>query len=231
MRKIFLLAFVVVQEFVVWSSPVNSMLGADGIEMNGESINIIPIEYLESTGTQWIDTEVPVVNGLECELVTEIEQRVGQVNIAGISVGGQKEERYFLRGSPDTGRVGTVDISLGYWWSNLNTSSVLGKHTLFIKNTFYGGNAIYGVDNDAFISTHKTSNIYSGRYSFCIMKVASTIDSGFRIYSIVLMLNNEIIYDAIPVRIGRIGYMYDRVSGELFGNMGTGEFILGPDVE
>lgn len=26
-----------------------------------------------------------------------------------------------------------------------------------------------------------------------------------------------------------VGYMYDRVSGELFGNAGTGAFVIGPD--
>jgi len=34
----------------------------------------------------------------------------------------------------------------------------------------------------------------------------------------------------IPVRVGQIGYIYDRVSGQLFGNQGTGAFLLGPDV-
>lgn len=35
--------------------------------------------------------------------------------------------------------------------------------------------------------------------------------------------------DFIPVRVGQVGYMYDRVSGQLFGNQGTGNFVLGPD--
>jgi hypothetical protein len=35
--------------------------------------------------------------------------------------------------------------------------------------------------------------------------------------------------DLIPVRIGNVGYMYDKVSGQLFENQGTGNFILGPD--
>ena len=38
------------------------------------------------------------------------------------------------------------------------------------------------------------------------------------------------IYDMIAVRIGTAGYMYDTVSGELFGNVGSGTFILGPDI-
>lgn len=42
--------------------------------------------------------------------------------------------------------------------------------------------------------------------------------------------NNNLILDLIPVRKGNVGYMYDKVSGQLFGNAGTGSFILGPDV-
>ena len=38
------------------------------------------------------------------------------------------------------------------------------------------------------------------------------------------------VLDLIPVRKGNIGYMYDRVSGQLFGNQGTGAFIIGNDV-
>lgn len=39
-----------------------------------------------------------------------------------------------------------------------------------------------------------------------------------------------LVLDLIPVRKGNVGYMYDRVSGQLFGNQGTGEFVLGKDV-
>ena len=35
--------------------------------------------------------------------------------------------------------------------------------------------------------------------------------------------------DLIPVRVGQVGYMYDKVSRQLFGNSGTGNFILGND--
>ena len=42
--------------------------------------------------------------------------------------------------------------------------------------------------------------------------------------------DNVLVRDYIPVRVGLVGYMYDKVSGELFGNEGTGKFILGPDI-
>ena len=41
--------------------------------------------------------------------------------------------------------------------------------------------------------------------------------------------NGVVVVELIPVRIGTTGYLYDKVSGKLFGNAGTGNFILGPD--
>lgn len=43
--------------------------------------------------------------------------------------------------------------------------------------------------------------------------------------------DHSLVGDLIPVRVGQVGYMYDRVRGQLFGNAGTGDFILGPDVQ
>lgn len=35
--------------------------------------------------------------------------------------------------------------------------------------------------------------------------------------------------DLIPVRVGQAGYLYDKISGMMFGNSGTGDLVLGPD--
>lgn len=51
-----------------------------------------------------------------------------------------------------------------------------------------------------------------------------------RIYYFKAWKNNMLVRDFIPVRVGQVGYMYDRVSGQLFGNVGTGTLILGDDV-
>ena len=53
--------------------------------------------------------------------------------------------------------------------------------------------------------------------------------SNSRIYSCRIRVGGVIIRDYIPVRKGTVGYLYDRVTGELFGNAGTGDFALGPD--
>lgn len=54
--------------------------------------------------------------------------------------------------------------------------------------------------------------------------------TGVRISSFKLWDGDTLIIDFLPVRVGQVGYMYDKVSGQLFGNAGTGSFILGNDV-
>ena len=49
------------------------------------------------------------------------------------------------------------------------------------------------------------------------------------IYYFKVWEDDALVLDLIPVRVGTTGYMYDKVSGQLFGNEGTGNFILGPD--
>jgi hypothetical protein len=51
-----------------------------------------------------------------------------------------------------------------------------------------------------------------------------------RVYACQIFQNDVLVKDFVPVRIGQVGYMYDTVSGELFGNLGTGDFTLGPDI-
>jgi hypothetical protein len=50
-----------------------------------------------------------------------------------------------------------------------------------------------------------------------------------KLYYCKVWQSGTLLHDLIPVRVGQVGYMYDRVSGELFGNAGTGAFTLGND--
>jgi hypothetical protein len=51
-----------------------------------------------------------------------------------------------------------------------------------------------------------------------------------KIGAVSITVGGSLVRDYIPVRVGTTGYMYDRVSGNLFGNSGTGSFVLGNDV-
>jgi hypothetical protein len=51
----------------------------------------------------------------------------------------------------------------------------------------------------------------------------------WRVYGVKIYEDGVLAYDFIPVRVGTISYMYDRVSGQLSGNHGTGDFLYGND--
>lgn len=55
-------------------------------------------------------------------------------------------------------------------------------------------------------------------------------DLGAKLYLFKIEASGSTLLDMIPVRVGSVGYMYDKVSGNLFGNDGSGSFILGNDI-
>lgn len=59
----------------------------------------------------------------------------------------------------------------------------------------------------------------------------ANIQAGLKFISMTMQEGTTMMLDFIPVRVGQVGYLYDRVSGQLFGNAGTGDFILGPDIQ
>jgi hypothetical protein len=68
-------------------------------------------------------------------------------------------------------------------------------------------------------------------YLFAMNNVGNAaMKARMKLYSFSLSENGTQIMDMIPVRVGTTGYMYDKVSKTLFGNAGTGDFVLGNDV-
>lgn len=51
-----------------------------------------------------------------------------------------------------------------------------------------------------------------------------------KIYCCSITQGGTLVRDFIPVRVGRFGYLFDRVTGKFFANQGTGDFLLGPDI-
>lgn len=179
------------------------------------------VEYLESDGTQWIDTNfVPDdTSGLY------IKAYANKKFANAIAVGVRQT-------SGDT-----------RWWINYSTTLEISWNTWIGYNVTYA-NVITEVENNFLNSktgkingvikrtTYPTlSNITNSAYLFIGNLYGTTTASPFigRIYNVKFSRNNTIVMDMIPVRVGQVGYMYDKVSGQLFGNSGTGNFILGND--
>lgn len=84
-------------------------------------------------------------------------------------------------------------------------------------------------------SESRTINVTTGNYSQNIqLRLFGVHDANtygkWRVYNFKLYRGTYLMMDLVPVRIGQVGYMYDQISGALYPNSGTGDFILGPDV-
>ena len=182
------------------------------------------VEYLESTGTQWIDTLVNADSNLSVEIMmANAGTPFTNVNPCG-AILITPRCRHHLNFSSS---------GIDYYFGNGDGITASSKYSpadaeIFtfkvdaISKTFTLGRVIVTLPNDTFdtgmsywlFGRNGTTPPYLG--SLCI-------------YSAKLWDGNTLVRDFIPVCVGTIGYMYDRASGQLFGNAGTGAFIIGPD--
>ena len=183
------------------------------------------IEYLESTGTQYIDTGYTPVIGDSIYCVFMLDVAASRTYQCLYSAGTENYQLIFLLGSINdntgayikhfaTGKAQTLAFnpSVNKWYTLTVTSagvSTIGNYT---------------------ITSSPEAEIDGNEKNLWLWKRRNnTSPFNGRIRRFYIMNNGVMKLDLIPVRVGNVGYMYDKVSGKLFGNVGTGSFILGPD--
>ena len=194
----------------------HSMMGGKRLPYDAE------VEYLESTGTQYINTGV-----------------VGSSDITFDAL------VYRSTASTNECAIGSYGNSLRYWASYFfgrnyyigmggQTNSVTLAPTgewiqqeLKLESRYFN---LYA--NDTIVASCRSSefttgeSIYIGGMNFS--GSANYFFSG-RFGRVRLYSDGTLDRDYIPVRVGTVGYLYDRVTRRLFGNAGTGVFGYGND--
>lgn len=183
------------------------------------------VEYLESTGTQYIDT------GIECtgDLCVEFEGRVNaNVNQGALGSVISTSSGYFRHHwSP------YKNGNNFYWIQNdgYNYSSVPlnWSYGVWYKVSIDPVNGIASIDGNTVTFTPLSGSLTTGENYFIFARSGlGTIQHRSCAFKYLKLSRGGVLLRSfIPVRVGNVGYMYDRVSGELFGNLGTGSFILG----
>ena len=178
------------------------------------------IEYLRGTGTQYIDTNVygDKETAMEVDFIS-LEYRSGNNGVFGSRIAGGNTN------------------SLSIFTSATNTNQRFGSQVFpyaFLKDVRYrvrlDKNGIY--NNDITLRAWQQIDDFttpSTLFLFSVSTQGFALFNGY-IYSAKIWQSGNLIFDFIPVRVGQVGYMYDKVSGQLFGNAGTGSFILGNDI-
>ena len=171
------------------------------------------VEYLESTRTQLIDTGY--VLSASDRIVVQVYFQAND-NIGNMAIFGSFNPKLWITtgtcrfNGENSAPINTLR-KLGAWNSisiDKDYCTCNGTAVPMSKGTFLDNSLplfLFGVIGDTSMNTN-------GRISSC------------KIYH-----SGVLVRDYIPVRKGTVGYMYDRVSGQLIGNAGTGAFLIGPD--
>lgn len=182
------------------------------------------IEYLESDGSAYIDTNIVLSSSHVIDVTfTYIsgQRLVGARNyqIRSFGIYSNYIDIYYNSQSATAGRL----------TATLVEGNVYSAHA-------ENGNRYFKDDSGNVIATNTyLSNAFTmtSQYHtpvFALRWNAQTASPAKGcIHKLSIGLNGDLLVDFIPVRVGQTGYLYDKVSGQLFGNAGTGDFILGPD--
>ena len=180
------------------------------------------VEYLESSGTQWINTGYYPNNN------TKLQYRCFSAS-SGTACGCMNG----IGWKPSFSLVFYTGVS-PRWGTNANTS-----YTPF---TWANVDITVEQDKDCYLNGQLvrsyTDTQFQMQYPLIVFD-RSELNNNHdpyegKVYYLKIFENGVLVRDYIPVRVGSgssaVGYLYDRVSGKLFGNAGTGDFVLGPDV-
>lgn len=185
------------------------------------------VEYLESTGTQYIDT------GVLPTTYTQIEITYSNFSSANSKLFGRRraENVYnFFVYSTSNGKYG---VAYGSQYSETSVSVDSNKHTLRY-NVIENSLSCFYLDN-ILLKQYAVETIGGGLYPivFFAFNRNGTIDySNYKAYSFKITESGVDIHNYVPCyrKSDNEPGMYDLVSGQFFTNQGSGEFIVGPEI-
>lgn len=196
----------------------------DSIQQGGGTLPYdAEIEYLQGNGSSYIDTGVKVASTTQFCVNLKLASATKSFVLGGRVSGGNTQIGVI---------VGNSNKNLNWRWGNNTTESSMtfnaGYYTI---DNLSSANKLVGNS----LSVTVTAATFSCNYNVFLFAdnnggTAHDFTTAAQIIYAKFYSSGTKVRDFIPVRVGQVGYLYDRVSGELFGNAGTGSFALGPDV-
>lgn len=186
------------------------------------------VQWLEAPSVQsYIDTEVPGQSGLEIGITFEFFTPAQYAPIFG----------NYIDETHNCCRVIIANtVGNSFYYNNNNRASAPenffananSRMQLYIGSTF----ANYSVSRN-YTNTPTNAGTENQSHIALFQRSASNLSSicgTARCYLFWIRKNGEYLRYMMPVRVGTTGYMYDGVSGRLFGSIGTDDFNIGVDV-
>lgn len=194
------------------------------------------IEYLESTGTQWIDTGVVPRNYPSFRAdIGVINAVVSNYNLA-ISFGSQNKWNTgayaFVLPTNSQNKYCLHDAAEGATRDRVTTTLVAAKGRVVIEHQ----NGTLSISQGGVLRQYSAPSYENyNELPFMLFRnnggTEGRIYPGpYRIYGFSLFISGTPVRSFVPCRVGQTGYLWDEVTGAFFGNSGTGNFNLGTDI-
>lgn len=201
-----------------WKKPIQMFVNTGSSTII--SSELVELEYIKSTGTQYIDTGIKASKTLKVEADIDVSLASGWVMILGDYTSGS----YFSWWRQNT----TIHA---YYGSNTKTLAELtGKRKYISNNT----NNIWSIDTSQITVTPNSSDFSkngNNLYLFSVNNGGNYNKASMKLYSCKIYDNGTLVRDFIPVKTTTNIYgLWDKINKVFYKNAGTGTFIGGPAV-
>jgi len=103
----------------------------------------------------------------------------------------------------------------------VTVDTVANKLEFYIDDVLQFSHALSGT----VLNKNYPIRIFGGCYGNALDDLSS-----IKLYRFSIIHGENLVRDFIPVRVGQVGYLYDKVDGGLYANSGTGSFLFGQDI-
>ena len=190
------------------------------------------LQYIESTGTQYIDTGIKSASTIKAEFVVDrpISPASGSVWVPmGTTLDNNGQFSIF----ESTNGSGDKYVALTYGVVNGSTVDASAGATAFAQSKFVLDGGVLTIDNGVkTITPPQAGTTFSTQNDIWLfLRPNTNVGVGVKMYYCKLWDNGTLVRDFVPAKdaSGVVG-MFDTVSGTFFTNAGTGEFIAGDPV-
>ena len=186
------------------------------------------VEWLGSSGTQYIQLPLSAPArtffGVEFDVLIETLY----TNTNNLLFGGNPYRQCNVQYYSNANNIATFASYLG----NSSTSGAVGIAIGDKTHVIFTTTQVHTYTEDGDITNKSLSRPLSAAIT------AFRVFGGYRnsnrypckIYNFKITVGDSLVYNLIPVRKDGVGYMYDKISKELYGNSGSGSFTYGDDV-
>ena len=202
--------------------------------------DIIPVEYLGSNGQAYIDIPISIGYGagiaISTELIPVYTSSYTYTSIFAVTMSSSIQgstpaaSGVIVRYNSYSNNIITYSSTIGAATTNGNFMMQVGKHEkLILSTSIVISSYTYKSISRPLVGEGTTTNLrlFAGYDS-------SGVPQGYPIkicnFNVNITVADQYYAILTPVKLNNVGYMYNSITGELYGNIGSSSFTFGPEV-